>query len=98
MKRLVKFSVHEYMDKYPHTEVGVYEGESIKDITSKAQEWAEYMTKAYSGGPTSFESVFTAKDAFKWFKSEIQSIDYPLEEDLDWIAKTSRLIAECYSL
>lgn len=96
MKRFVKFYVHEYMDMYPRTEMRIYEGDSLESITSLAKDWAENMTKAYSGGPTTFEGVLTAQEAFGWFKKEIQSINYPSKSDLEWIKKTVDAITECY--
>lgn len=96
MKRFVKFSVHEYMDMHPHTEMRIYEGDSLLSITTRAKEWAENMTKAYSGGPTTFEGVLTAQAAFDWFKKEIQSMKYPRKSDLEWIKKTIDAINECY--
>jgi hypothetical protein len=96
MKRFVKFSVHEYMDMHPHTEMRIYEG-SLESITTKAKEWAENMTKAYSGGPTTFEGILTEEEAFNWLKQEIQSIKYPSKEDFEWIKKTIDSINECYT-
>lgn len=96
MKRFVKFSVHEYMDMHPHTEMRIYEGDSRLSITTLAKEWAENMTKAYSGGPTTFEDVLTAQEAFDWFKKEVQSMKYPRKSDLKWIKKISDDIMECY--
>ena len=97
MKRLVQFSVHEYMDACPHTEVGIFEGDSLESITTRAKEWAENMTKAYSGGPTTFEGILTEEDAFNWLKKEIQSIKYPGKEDFEWIKDTIDRINECYT-
>lgn len=96
MKRFVKFSVHEYMDMYPRTEMRIYEGESLESITTRAKEWAENMTTVYSGGPTTFEGVLTDQEAFDWFKKEIQSMKYPCKSDLEWIKKTVDAIIECY--
>ena len=96
MKRFVKFSVHEYMDPHPHTEMRIYEGDSLESITAKAKEWAENMTKAYSGGPTTFEGILTEEEAFNWLKKEIQSIKYTCKEDFEWIKKTIDAINECY--
>jgi len=96
MKRFVKFSVREYMDMHPHTEMRIYEGESLKSITTLAKEWAEGMTKVYSGGPTTLEGVLTAQEAFDWFKKGIQSMKYPCKSDLEWIKKVSDVIMECY--
>jgi hypothetical protein len=97
MKRFVKFNVHEYMDMHPCTEVMLYEGDSLESITTKAKEWAEDMSRAYSGGPTTFESVLTDQEAFDWFKKEVQSMKYPCKSDLEWIKKTIDSINECYS-
>lgn len=97
MKRFVKFSVHEYMDMYPRTEMRIYEGDSLESITTKAKEWAENMTKAYSGGPTTFEGILDEEEAFNWLKKEIQSIKYPCKEDFEWIKKTVDSINECYT-
>lgn len=96
MKRFVKFSIHEYMDLYPRTETRMYEGDSLESITTKAKEWAEYMTEAYSGGPTTFDKVLTEQEAFDWFKKEIQSMQHPCKRDLEWIKKTTDVITECY--
>lgn len=96
MKRFVKFSVHEYMDMYPRTEMRIYEGDSLESITTKAKEWAENMTKAYSGGPTTFEGILTGQEAFDWLKKEIRSMKYPCKSDLEWIKKTIDAITECY--
>ena len=97
MKRFVRFSVHEYMDARPHIEMRIYEGDSLESITTKAKEWAENMTKAYSGGPTSFEGVLTAQEAFDWLKKESQSMEYPCKSELEWIKKTIDAITECYT-
>jgi hypothetical protein len=96
MKRFVKFSVHEYMDMHPCTEVMLYEGDSLESITTKAKEWAEDMSRAYSGGITTFKGILTAQEAFDWFKKEIQSMKYPCKSDLEWIKKTIDAITECY--
>lgn len=96
MKRFVKFSVHEYMDMHPHTEMRIYEGDSLLSITTKAKEWAENMTQAYSGGPTTFEGILTAQEAFNWLKKEIQSMKYPCKSELEWTKKTIDTIMECY--
>ena len=96
MKRFIRFSVHEYMDARPHIEVRDCEGDSLESITIKAKEWADSMTKAYSGGPTTFESVLTSQEAFDWFKKEVQSMKYPCKSDLEWIQKTADAITECY--
>lgn len=98
MKRFVKFIVHEYMDMYPRTEMRIYEGDSLESITAKAKEWAENMTKAYSGGPTTFEGVLTDQEAFKWLKKEIQSMEYPCKSELEWIKKTIDTLMECYEI
>lgn len=96
MKRFVQFSVHEYMDMYPRTEMRIYEGDSLESITALAKKWAENMTKVYSGGPTTFEGVLTAQEAFDWFKKEVQSMKYPCKSDLEWIKKIIDAITECY--
>lgn len=96
MKRFVQFSVHEYMDMYPRIETRIFEGDSLESITTLAKEWAENMTKAYSGGPTTFEGILTDQEAFDWLKKEVQSMKYPYKSDLEWIKKTIDAITECY--
>lgn len=98
MKRFVQFSVHEYMDAHPHTEMRIYEGDSLESITPKAKEWANNMTKAYSGGPTTFEGILSAQGAFDWYKREIQSMKCPCKSDLEWIKKTADTLTECYEI
>lgn len=56
------------------------------------------MTKAYSGGPTTFEGVLTAREAFDWLKNEVQSIRHPRKRDLEWVKKTLDTIMECYEI
>ena len=97
MKRFVKFSVHEYMDMHPHTEMRIYEGDSLESITTLAKEWAENMTKAYSGGPTTFDRVLTFDEVWIWFKKEIKSINLLCQTDIDWIKKVIDDIQECYN-
>lgn len=63
IKRFCLFELHEYMDMYPTKEVRMYEGKDEADIARQAQEFAKYMTEVYSGGPTRFIKVMSAKDA-----------------------------------
>lgn len=97
MKRFVKFNVHEYMDMHPHTEMRIFEGDSLESITARAKEWAEDMTKAYSGGPTTFEGILAEEEAFNWLMAEYRSIKDPCKEDLKWVWKTIDAINECYA-
>jgi hypothetical protein len=97
MKRFVKFSVHEYMDMYSRTEIMVWEGKNEADITAKCKQYAEDLSSAYSGGPTTFGGILTDQEAFDWLKKEIQSMKYPCKSDLEWIKKTIDAITECYT-
>lgn len=96
MKRFVKFSVHEYMDMYPHTEVRMMEGSSIEHITNDALNWAESMTKNYSGGPTHFECIMTKEQANEYVVDTLKRHRYS-SEAREWSVKTLALVDECYN-
>lgn len=96
MKRFVKFSVHEYMDPRPHTEMRVFQGDSLESITESAKKWAEHMTDAYSGGPTTFEGILTYEESFAWLKGEINAMRGPDRQDLEWIISVCTSLNEAY--
>ena len=96
MKRFVKFSVHEYMDPHPHTEMRVFQGDSLESIKESAQKWAEHMTEAYSGGPTTFEGILSYNEAFDWLKKEMSTMRDPDQQDLEWIMNTCDALSEAY--
>ncbi len=74
MKLLAEFETHEYMDMYPTKEVLVFEGSTLRDIIDKAMDWADTMSKTYSGGTTTFEQVMSPTEAIEYLSKEIADV------------------------
>lgn len=96
MKRFVEFSVHEYMDECPRTEIRTFKGDTLEQIEASAKEFAEEMTRNYSGGPTKFVKVMTKEDACNWYESEKAKIGNPDAADKLWMTNVVEFIRKCY--
>ncbi len=93
------FECCEYMDMYPTETVNVFDSEE------KAREWAVYMTKNYSGGPTCFKKEMSAEEAAEYLAKEFKTalLDRKIPDDMaieDAMNVTSekniKLFIECY--
>lgn len=96
MERFCRFSVHEYMDESPYTSMRTFKGETLEDVENNARNWAQEMTKNYSGGTTTFVKVLTKEEAREWIDSEWNSIQNPNELDLEWFNRVNTIFNECY--
>ena len=105
MEKFVEFSVHEYMDMYPHKEVTTIKGESIEEIKENAIEHAKRMTEIYSGGPTSFVKILSREEAAEYLVSEFKKclLDtvWPDEDNIEDALKVTsenniNLFFDCY--
>ena len=74
MKRICKFSVHDYMDMYPVDKFYIFEGETLSDIEDNARKFEKHMSETYSGGTTTFVKVFSKEEARSWYDNEIKLI------------------------
>lgn len=72
-------------------------GENLEQITENSREYAKQMTKLYSGGPTSFIKVMSAKEARMYLDTEIAKIKRPDSADKDWIEEVNKLFNKCYN-
>ena len=83
MKRLVKFSVHDYMDMYPSDAYYVFAGENEDEILGKAKEFETHMKENYSGGTTNFVKILSKEEAEKLYNDNIKSLrDSGSDEDV----------------
>lgn len=105
MEKFCEFSVHEYMDMYPHSEVRTFKGKDEEEIKANAVAWAKEMTQAYSGGPTSFVKIMSRADAAdylcKIYKECLMDSCWPDEENIDSALhvtseKNIKLFFDCY--
>ena len=97
MEKFVEFELHEYMDMYPQKQVITMKGENLEQITENSREYAKQMTKHYSGGPTRFIKVMSAKEARMYLDTEIAKIKRPDSADKDWIEEVNKLFNKCYN-
>ena len=105
MEKFVEFSVHEYMDMYPHKEITTIKGESIEEIKENAVKHAKRMTEVYSGGPTSFVKILSREEAAEYLVSEYKKclLDtvWPDEDNIEAALKVTseyniNLFFDCY--
>lgn len=73
-----KFEVREYMDMYPRKQIISFQNEA------DAREWANQMTKNYSGGPT----VFIGKATDEEIASELAKNLVYWAKELDYAKST----------
>ena len=105
MEKFCEFSVHEYMDMYPHKEIRTFKGGNESEITANAVEWAKHMTEVYSGGPTSFVKILSREEAAnyltKQYKECLMDACWPDEDNIESALKVTserniRLFFDCY--
>lgn len=96
IKRFCLFELHEYMDMYPTKEVRMYEGKDEADIARQAQEFAKYMTEAYSGGPTHYIRIMSAEEAQKYVQDTINEEKRLYPGETEYIDKAINMYNESY--
>lgn len=69
IQRFCKFRVHEFMDPEPSEEVRVFTDTSEEEIQKRCEEWADMMSREYSGGPTTFVAIMSKEEAKTWIDS-----------------------------
>ena len=67
MVKFIEFEIHDYMDMYPRSSFRAME-------ESKAQGFADYMNKNYSGGTTRLVRVLTKEEATQHVINEIRDV------------------------
>ena len=67
MVKFIEFEIHDYMDMYPRSSFRAME-------ESKAQGFADYMNKNYSGGTTRLVRVLTKEEATQHVITEIRDV------------------------
>lgn len=83
MKRVCKFSVHDYMDMYPSDAYYVFAGENEDEILDKAKGFETHMKENYSGGTTTFVKFLSNEETEKLYNDSIKSLrDSGSDEDL----------------
>ena len=97
MERFCEFRLHEYMDMHPTKKVRTFIGNDEEDIAAKAAKYAQYMTKTYSGGPTTFIKVMSSKEA----KSHIADLvayekSHWQIDSQEFIDNINNLYSKCY--
>lgn len=84
------FSIHEYMDEYPTEDVRVM-------TKGEAEQFADHMSKYYSGGTTTYVKEMSAQEAKLWLKEkvleEIDTFDSITQEQ---VANMLKLYYETY--
>ena len=95
-KKFQLFSIHEYMDEQPWEEIMVYTKE-------EAIEYADHMTRTYSGGTTTYVNELTAEEAMKYILGQYEyALNHPAvdEEELEKyqnvISNLMQKYWECY--
>lgn len=105
MEKFCEFSVHEYMDMHPHSEVRTFKGADENEIKAHAIAWAKGMSDVYSGGPTSFVKILTKAEAAehlaKMYKECLLDDRWPDEDNIEGALRVTsekniKIFFDCY--